>query len=140
MRSSADWSRVDYFLRVSFLMFLRPYLQCWRCENPLGCLQSILRLYLSDHLCLCVRVLFDIFVYILDIYNIYTYILNLWRKKVVFLIATQGTLSPVNPLAYGIEGFVLWEFWEVWLVTHEIHSSRGSVVCCGRLCLCVATE
>ena len=43
-------------MRVSFLMFLRPYLQCWRCEKPLGCLQSILRLYLSDHLCLRVRV------------------------------------------------------------------------------------
>ena len=77
-------------MRVSFLMFLRPYLQCWRCEKPLGCLQSILRLYLSDHLCLRVRVrvclewvLFDIFVYILDIYNIYTYILHLVKKVVL---------------------------------------------------------
>jgi hypothetical protein len=34
------------------VQFLRPYLQCWRCEKPLGCLQLILRLYFMDHLCL----------------------------------------------------------------------------------------
>jgi hypothetical protein len=27
----------------------RPYLQYWRCENPLGDLQLILFLYLDDH-------------------------------------------------------------------------------------------
>jgi hypothetical protein len=118
-------------------MFLRPYLQCWRCENPLGCLQSILRLYLSDHLCLRVRVLFDIFVYILDIYNIYTYIIKFVEKKSGF-IATQEV--PLNYLGIQGCGFGDSGFWEVWLVTHEIHSSRGSVVCCGRLCLCVGTE
>ena len=74
---------MDYFLRESFLIVLRPYLQCCRCEKPFGCLQSILRLYLRDHLCLCfrararVRVLFDMFVYI--IYIIY-YILYLKKK------------------------------------------------------------
>jgi hypothetical protein len=35
---------------------LRPYLQCWRCEKPFGCLQLMLRLYLSDHLWRRVRV------------------------------------------------------------------------------------
>jgi len=39
-----------------FVQFLRPYLQCWRCEKPFGCLQLMLFLYLSDHLCLRVRV------------------------------------------------------------------------------------
>ena len=34
----------------------RPYLQCWRCEKPFGCLQLMLRLYLSDHLWRRVRV------------------------------------------------------------------------------------
>ena len=66
---------MDYFLLLDFRIVLRPYLQCCRCEKPFGCLQSILRLYLSDHLCLrerlrlrvrvlLERVLFDMFVYI----------------------------------------------------------------------------
>ena len=38
---------------VFLVTFLRPYLQCCRYEKPLGWLQSILRLHLSDHLCFC---------------------------------------------------------------------------------------
>ena len=43
-----------------------PYLQCCLCEKPLGCLQSMLRLYLSDHLWRRVRVrdLFGMWLYI----------------------------------------------------------------------------
>jgi hypothetical protein len=46
------------FFYFFIVIFLRPYLQCCFCENPLGCLQLMLRLYLSDHLwrCACVRV------------------------------------------------------------------------------------
>ena len=46
----------DYGGYLFFVQFLRPYLQCWRCEKPFGCLQLMLFLYLSDHLCLRVRV------------------------------------------------------------------------------------
>jgi hypothetical protein len=38
-----------------------PYLQCCLCEKPLGCLQSMLRLYLSDHLWRRVRDLFGMY-------------------------------------------------------------------------------
>ena len=41
-----------------------PYLQCCLCEKPLGCLQSMLRLYLSDHLWRRVRDLFGMWLYI----------------------------------------------------------------------------
>jgi hypothetical protein len=44
------------FFYFFIVIFLRPYLQCCFCENPLGCLQLMLRLYLSDHLWRCVRV------------------------------------------------------------------------------------
>jgi hypothetical protein len=43
--------------------------QCWRCEKPLGCLQSMLRLYLSDHLWRRVRDLRDLFGMWLYIYT-----------------------------------------------------------------------
>ena len=46
---------------VGGLRKVLPHVQCWRCEKPLGCLQSMLRLYLSDHLCRRVRVLFGIY-------------------------------------------------------------------------------
>lgn len=84
-----------------FVIFLRPYLQCWRCEKPFGCLQSMLRLYLSDHLCGRFWVL-----RVLDLFGIYIY----KRKKLVGCVTQgasppvsplQGTLSPVTPLAYG---------------------------------------
>ena len=45
----------DYGGYRLLVQFLRPYLQCWRCEKPFGCLQLMLFLYLSDHLCLRVR-------------------------------------------------------------------------------------
>ena len=71
-----------------FVQFLRPYLQCWRCEKPFGCLQLMLCLYFRDHLCLCVcawvlrawvrvrdlsLVDIDVFDVLMDIY-IYIYI------------------------------------------------------------------
>ena len=46
----------DYDGHRFLVQFLRPYLQCWRCEKPFGCLQLMLRLYLSDHLWRRVRV------------------------------------------------------------------------------------
>ena len=43
-------------LFMLYCKILRPYLQCWRCEKPFGCLQSMLLLYLRVHLWRRVRV------------------------------------------------------------------------------------
>jgi hypothetical protein len=50
--------------RLGGLRGVLPHVQCWRCEKPLGCLQSMLRLYLSDHLWrrMRERVLFGIYI------------------------------------------------------------------------------
>jgi hypothetical protein len=84
--------------RLGGLRGVLPHVQCWRCEKPFGCLQSILRLYLSDHLCGRFWVL-----RVLDLFGIYIYTKE---KKVGcgFIATPQGTPSPVNPLAYGIKG------------------------------------
>jgi len=58
-----------------------PHAQCWRCEKPLGCLQSMLRLYLSDHLWR--RVLEGVRLRVRDLFGMWLYIYTRKYKKVV---------------------------------------------------------
>jgi hypothetical protein len=103
----------DYDGHRFLVQFLRPYLQCWRCEKPFGCLQLMLRLYLMDHLWLRVRVRvrvhvrdrdvclvgIDVLMCVCMYVCVYIYIYK--EKKVVgwnvgVFIATRGTLSPLT--------------------------------------------
>ena len=65
MRTRRRLLRKPWCRRLGGLRGVLPHVQCCLCEKPLGCLQSMLRLYLSDHLWR--RVLFGIYINSIEI-------------------------------------------------------------------------
>ena len=89
----------------NYVQFLRPYLQCWRCEKPFGWLQLMLFLYLRDHLCLRVRV--RVRVWLRDLVgmdacmrgcvDVYGYIYIYTKKKIKKVVLYRGLCPPLSP-------------------------------------------
>jgi hypothetical protein len=145
-----------------------PYLQCCLCEKPLGCLQSILRLYLSDHLWRRVRDLFGMWLYIYtkkiqkkeNIKKWFcSYIgVNPYKTPPTALRLERPTArgvtgdsvprrnAPLNYFLYCVLGCCVLGScvlgsWALGLgITHALQFLGHSSMLCGRWCLCVATE